>query len=388
MRTVTICSMVALTILLTSCATTVTLDDGEYVPPLLPSFDVRVGKSFTGNARSATLTVGKVHIEVGEISIGRLDRLFDSMFRQTDELEMWPPWQTRDLSHLDGVVEVDNVFGSFEQSRSVQINLDACLYDRDGSKVGCWAARVHEAITDSPLSCMFNSQGCVTPFVDTTIDSATGILLLEISKDPVVTAWVDRVRSRTACERGDGCIGMLWWPSNSQSANSAFARDIQHCLSRHISKALPGRPLIEMQRIRKLLYPLMERSTEPKTEEEFVDLLNRQDVHRRMLAYGITHVVAFSGSTDVDEHSGHVFCGAGYGGGGCLGLAWWHKETSLRAVTIDLATKGNVKDVSAVDKGTSLLPAFVLPIPIPAATQEDACRNLAEQIVALVDCSQ
>ena len=388
MRTATICSIVVLAILQTACATTVMLDDSKYVPPLLPSFDVRVGKFFTGNARSATLSVGKVHIELGEITLRRLDRSFDSMFRQTDELEVWPPWQTRDLSHLDGVIEVDNVFGSFEQSRSVQINVDACLYDRDGSKVECWAARVHETITDSPFSCMFDSQGCMTPLVDSAIDSATGTLLLEVTKDPVVTAWVDRVRSRTACERGGGCIGMLWWPSSSQSANSKFAGDIQRCLSRHISKALPVRPLIMMQRIRKLLYPLMERSTEPKTEKEFVDLLNRRDVHRRMLAYGITHVVAFSGSTDADEYSGPFFCGAGFGGGGCLGIAWSHKETSLRAVTIDLATKGNVKDVSAVDKGTSLLPAFVLPIPIPAATQEDACRNLAEQIVALVDCSQ
>jgi hypothetical protein len=180
-------------------------------------------------------------------------------------------------------------------------------------------------------------------------------------------------------------IGLLWWPADPAQATYSFSRDTGECLLRELARSLPGYRLVGHGQVQDMLYPLMELATQPESEQEFAAVLQRADVRSRLAEKGLRYLVAFSGSTYHSGWKGGILCGASDGGGGCLGFAWASKTTALDAVLWDLAEAGKSAHAEATDTGTSVMPAFILPIPIPARTQTDACRELAVRIAAVVN---
>ncbi len=180
-------------------------------------------------------------------------------------------------------------------------------------------------------------------------------------------------------------IALLWWPSDPAPSLSAFVREIDRCLTREISRSSSVSGIVSSSTVQQLLYPLMEPGTQPASEEQFAKMLQREDVRARLNASGLDYLVAVTGGTRVQDWKGGIFCGAGYGGGGCLGFAWANKTTQLDAVLWDLSTDVKLDHAAARDEGTSVAPAFILPIVIPARTQSGACRKLGRNIVELVE---
>ena len=205
-----------------------------------------------------------------------------------------------------------------------------------------------------------------------------GVMLL-------IAAVVPAGQSPTVTDAGARNIGLLWWPADPSKAMYSFSNSIDKCLTRQFHQALPNVPVIGHDVVQDMLYPLMEPGTQPDTELEFAELLRRDDVRARLAGKGLRYLVAFSGSTHTDDWNGGIYCFAGYGGGGCLGFAWASKETALDAVLWDLQAPGGAKHATGGDTGTSMVPAFVLPIPLLASTQGDACRELGKHIVSAIE---
>lgn len=177
-------------------------------------------------------------------------------------------------------------------------------------------------------------------------------------------------------------VGLLGWPSHPAKPMHALASEIEECLTRSIQEHAPELVIISQRAILDALFPLIEPSTEPATEEAFGNLLAREDVRARLHLRRIDYLLAFSGGTQTAPFEGAILCGAGYGGGCCLGFAWRGETTSLSAALWMLNGRGPVARESAEAKGTTVIPAFVIPVPFMAHTLGEACSALGERVVS------
>ena len=177
-------------------------------------------------------------------------------------------------------------------------------------------------------------------------------------------------------------VGLLWWPAIPGGAGNTFVRSLRTCLLKKIADDCPQTRLVSEDGVRDAFFPLMEPGTQPETAEAFAALLARADVKGR-LQKRLDFLIAFSGGTEKDVRGG-VLCGAGYGGGGCFGLAWINKETRIDVVIWDIDHAESVEAPTTLVEGTTWVPALLLPIPIVAITEAEACSDMGRQIVDFI----
>ncbi len=96
--------------------------------------------------------------------------------------------------------------------------------------------------------------------------------------------------------------------------------DVDGCIGSSMRQADPGLRFVSARLFRENLYPYFMPSTMPHTVEDYKNILDRAEVRERIAALSVRYLVILTrGGTNTDWHGG-IFCGAGYGGGGCLGL--------------------------------------------------------------------
>jgi hypothetical protein len=109
-------------------------------------------------------------------------------------------------------------------------------------------------------------------------------------------------------------------------------------------------------------------------------LINKPLIRQRIAALGVSYLVVRSGATSNDVHNG-ILCGGGYGGGGCLGLAWYDRKTEFKAQIWDLKRGSLDGTVQAQSTGTGVIPALLLPFPAyMPATESASCRELGARL--------
>lgn len=177
-------------------------------------------------------------------------------------------------------------------------------------------------------------------------------------------------------------IGLLWWPADPTNPANPFVESLHKCLVRQLVAACPEIILVPPVSIRDALFPLMEPSTQPGSEETFLALLARDDVRSR-LEKRMDYLVTFTGGTDA-ETKGGIVCGGGFGAGGCLGFAWINKDTRIRVVIWDLQRPASASHHESRVEGTTWIPAVILPIPLPARTEAEACSDMSRKIVEFI----
>jgi hypothetical protein len=154
---------------------------------------------------------------------------------------------------------------------------------------------------------------------------------------------------------------------------------IEECLSERIRVLAPEIALVPQRVIRDALFPLLETSTQPATEEAFVALLAREDVRARLAQRGLRYLIAFTGGTNRDKPIGGILCSYG-----CFGFSWRDETTALDAVLWSLGNGAAIRRESAKAGGASVVPAFVFPVPVPARTKAIACRELGTKIALTI----
>jgi len=127
------------------------------------------------------------------------------------------------------------------------------------------------------------------------------------------------------------------------------------------------------------LYPWFEPGRAPVSAEALDWLLGKQHVRARIDELHVRYLVGITRKDASDGFPG-FFCGAGYNGGGCLGVVWENKETSLDAVIWDLREGRQAGGLSAQTSGTSLAIGVAVPIIFVAYTEAEACEKMAALI--------
>jgi hypothetical protein len=176
-------------------------------------------------------------------------------------------------------------------------------------------------------------------------------------------------------------VGLLWWPADRADPRYETARSVEACVARAFEREAPDTRLVREQRMREALFPLMEPGTQPVSESSLVDLLQRADVRERLSAIGLRYLVIVGGGKQTEPARGFIACGAGFGAGGCLGYAWQNERTEFHAALWDLSRQALVSHPSAEATGRTVVPAFVLPVPIYARSLESACTLLGQRIL-------
>jgi hypothetical protein len=179
-------------------------------------------------------------------------------------------------------------------------------------------------------------------------------------------------------------VGIVGWPLDRADTLYALAGEIESCLTARIREVAPEVTVAPQRAVRDALFPLLEPATQPQDEASFAKLLARDDVRARLSARGLRYLVAFTGGTRRDNWDGGILCGAGMGGGGCLGFMWRGEHTTLDAALWSIDGSAPVRREAARTEGTSVVPAFLLPIPLMAQTQSAACAELGERIAAAI----
>ena len=169
--------------------------------------------------------------------------------------------------------------------------------------------------------------------------------------------------------------------SDSYHTGNKTENDFMDCLNRSLSKKQDQFNVISTTEFQNIFYPWFEPSTAPQNIEDLPKLLGKQIIKDKLDELEIKYLVKVTGETKTNASSGALSCAAGPGGGGCFGVAWWDDTSSYEASVCDLNQVTSVGNLSANVSGTSVIPAIVIPIPILARTQSNACEGLTQQIV-------
>jgi len=179
---------------------------------------------------------------------------------------------------------------------------------------------------------------------------------------------------------GDKAAESLVLLRTSYLAGNRTEEGFVRCVSKKIRSG-SKRPLIHAEReFIDQLYPWLEPRTMPRESADLSDFMARPGVAETIHRKGVRYMVWLSGQTLREGSGGSLSCAAGPGGAGCFGVAWWQNNSEYTASVWDINELSDMGDMKASVRGTSVVPALVIPIPIIARTREKACDSLASQI--------
>ena len=138
--------------------------------------------------------------------------------------------------------------------------------------------------------------------------------------------------------------------------------------------------VISEKKFQDQMFPWFEPRVAPLTTDSLPRLIAQEAVAERLRQTGVRYIVWLDGTTEDGDNGGSMSCAAGPAGGGCLGLLWWEKNAAYEASIWDMHNSESVGKVSVDAKGTSYVPAFIIPIPLIARTQSAACDGVANQV--------
>lgn len=198
-----------------------------------------------------------------------------------------------------------------------------------------------------------------------------------------------------ACIAGPVCAQSATEARPSQSEGlvvfSSGEHEFDDCIRSALKRRAPDVPLVPEERLSAAFFPWLETmGWTGVLAEEFparLDLLRaRADARARAEAISARWVLTLGGSTTTGEVRGYVGCGtAGSNAfGGCLGFEWQDERSTFSAQLRDLHAADPAREEQRATRGRTYIPAFMLPIPIPARTQHAACDALVDAILPLI----
>ncbi|MBT8114870.1 MAG: hypothetical protein KJP04_05800 [Arenicella sp.] len=130
-----------------------------------------------------------------------------------------------------------------------------------------------------------------------------------------------------------------------------------------------------------MFYPWFEARTAPITPARLKVVLDQPQVAQRIANLNVRYFVWVEGSTERTGSAGSMTCSVGPGGGGCFGFGTWEDTSEYETVIWNIEEFKEIGRISTDAVGTSYMPAFIVPIPLLAMVEGDACKGMANQLV-------
>lgn len=173
--------------------------------------------------------------------------------------------------------------------------------------------------------------------------------------------------------------------------------DLADCVALALAKKRPPASIKKEDAFRSALFPWFEPATRPDNPADLSVVIAKPLVKARLAQIGVRYLVAVEKGARLGEEDllaggsylgpdGAMLCGAGGypPAAGCLGLLMREKASGITAVVWDLREGTRTAALGVRAEGVSVVPAFILPVPLIAPTQSQACRELGDRLTKLI----
>ena len=156
--------------------------------------------------------------------------------------------------------------------------------------------------------------------------------------------------------------------------------DFVECVGKSLASGNDSMNVIPEKQFVDSMYPYFETSTAPMDVKNLDKLVKNPNIAKKLDDFRLRYFIWIDGSTETTDKAGSISCAIGPGGGGCFGFATWDDEANYEASIWDFKEAALSGKISAETKGSSFMPAIIIPIPMLARVQSNACKTLANQI--------
>jgi hypothetical protein len=171
--------------------------------------------------------------------------------------------------------------------------------------------------------------------------------------------------------------------NNNYETEGSFVQ----CVARVVSSGNDGIPVVNEREFLDAMFPFFEPRTAPMRTGHLKELMELDVAAERLQEYGIQYIVWLDGLTQRSEQAGSISCTIGPGGGGCFGFGTWQDDSNFQAEIWSLSTLESVGSISTDANGQSYMPALVVPIPLIARVEANACSGLGNQLKQFINGS-
>ena len=170
-----------------------------------------------------------------------------------------------------------------------------------------------------------------------------------------------------------------------QASDFETKSDFVECVGKGMSQGENAISVVPEREFVDAMLPWFEPRTAPLRATDLEQLLAEDVVAQKMNEFGIRYMVWVEGFTETTGRTGSISCTVGPGGGGCFGFGTWEDDANFDARVWDVNSLRNVGTINADATGQSYLPALVVPIPLIARVETNACNRLAAQLKDFVN---
>lgn len=167
---------------------------------------------------------------------------------------------------------------------------------------------------------------------------------------------------------------------NLQTAGQETEIEYIGCVGRSLVRTNTPFQVIPQDEFKDKTFPWFEPRFAPREMREFGILVDEPLIRQRIESLGVRYIVWIEGITENTGSTGGMTCAASPAGAGCFGFVSWEKSSEYEASIWDVRNKATVGKISSQASGTSFMPAVIIPVPMIARVQANACSNMASQI--------
>jgi len=172
-----------------------------------------------------------------------------------------------------------------------------------------------------------------------------------------------------------------------QASDYETRSEFVDCVGEHMGNGTNSISVVPEQEFVDAMFPWFEPRTAPLRTSDLEKLMAEEVVAQKMEEFGVRYIVWLDGFTETSGRTGSISCTIGPGGGGCFGFGTWEDDASFDARIWDVASATSVGTINTDANGQSYLPALVIPIPLIARVEANACSRLASQLKDFVNGS-
>lgn len=153
-----------------------------------------------------------------------------------------------------------------------------------------------------------------------------------------------------------------------------------NCIGNKIGSSIRGLNVLDEEEFQDALYPWFEPRTSPLNMENFIRMLDQPMVAEQLESRNVKYIIWIEGSTEKINSIGSMSCAIVAGGGGCFGFGSWEDQSKYEASIWDFSETKEVGRITTDAQGTSYMPAVVIPVPLLARVQSNACEGMGRQL--------
>jgi hypothetical protein len=188
-------------------------------------------------------------------------------------------------------------------------------------------------------------------------------------------------------ETGIGSAETVVVLGRRQASDYETRAEFVSCVGERMGRGENALQIVPEQEFVDAMFPWFEPRTAPLRTRDLERLMAENVVAEKMLDFGVRYIIWLDGHTETTDRSGSISCTIGPGGAGCFGFGSWEDDANFDARIWDVASMTSVGTISTDATGQSYLPALIIPIPLIARVEANACSRLADQLKSFVNGS-